>query len=200
MIQAREFLKNATAPEHQLLDDSPLVRQLADGTITIDSYRHLLEEYLAFFQSWETHAETAYPEWVRDLGSFRFCRTSWLEEDLDQLGSTKVLIGSKFYQPSKLNHAQFAGVMYVVEGSSLGGMHLSRKLGHLPGENHRFFTGYGSDTMPNWASFVTWLNKTVTRQEDMELAAGTAVETFRWFRNRFDQLATKLKDSSEPHE
>jgi heme oxygenase len=74
------------------------------------------------------------------------------------------------------------GVLYVLEGSTLGGRIIarliSRKLGVDSGLN--FFLSYGNDVDKMWASFKLILQEPFTPEQKAEVVAG-ALQTFRTF-------------------
>jgi heme oxygenase (biliverdin-IX-beta and delta-forming) len=74
------------------------------------------------------------------------------------------------------------GVLYVLEGSTLGGriiaQLISRKLNVAAGLN--FFLSYGDEVDKMWASFKAVLREPFTREQESEVIAG-AIETFETF-------------------
>jgi heme oxygenase len=84
--------------------------------------------------------------------------------------------------------ARIAGCLYVVEGSTLGGMHLSRSGRGFPKGAVRFYQGYGEQTVPAWKTFIGWLDGSVDASAEAR-AAEAAIEVFDWFQRTFTLLA-----------
>lgn len=77
--------------------------------------------------------------------------------------------------------AQAFGALYVLEGSTLGGVYISRMLKQneaLQNVPLTFFDCYGEYTGFMWNTFKSAMDKTVVSQSDIDLAVHTANETF----------------------
>lgn len=81
--------------------------------------------------------------------------------------------------------AEALGAMYVLEGSTLGGVHLSKmiseKMNIQSEKGLEFFSGYGSETLVKWNLFKEHLNK-CTDEEIQDKIVGSANETFDKFK------------------
>lgn len=189
MGQARDFLKDATARSHQRLDHSPVVIGLANGSLSTPAYAELMQAYYEFFVRWEKAMRRDHPDLIALLGAERFEKSHWLEADLQILGSLpqNLEIAVPLTVPGDL--AGVAGVMYVVEGSTLGGMHLARRGAGFPMSAGTFYQGYGEATVERWKAFVDWLEANLTTPDARERAAATACEAFEWFEKRFARIA-----------
>lgn len=81
---------------------------------------------------------------------------------------------------------QALGVLYVLEGSTLGGQFIrkevSRRLGLGPGTGCAFFAGYGDQTGPLWRAFCISLTDFTQAHPGMgDAIVSTAAETFERF-------------------
>lgn len=190
MGSVRDFLKINTAPAHRKLDENRLVAGLSAGTLSIPEYRGMLNGYLEFFRPWETTVRQTFPAAVAELGEFRFVKSDWLVEDLAALEATPLTHVTELVIPE--DRAGLAGCLYVIEGSTLGGMHLSRMGRGLPGDAGRFFRGYGQQTLPAWHSFVDWLEAQVFDEMDRSRAVEMAGWTFEWFERKFTTIVHDL--------
>ncbi len=85
--------------------------------------------------------------------------------------------------------ASIAGCLYVVEGSTLGGFHLSKSGRGFPANAGRFYEAYGADTITAWKSFIEWLETKVTTPEERASASEAAEKTFDWFERQFRRHA-----------
>jgi len=191
MAGTRDFLKQNTSAAHRSLDETLLVTALVGGTLSPQFYRDMLLVYQAFFSCQEGQMRKAHPGIVADLGSFRFEKSDWLAEDLHKLGTQPpIAVVEELSLPTDL--AGLAGCLYVVEGSTLGGMHLSRSGHGFPMNAGRFFQGYGVETMPAWKTFIEWLEVQIPDDAGHLRAAATANETFSWFQRQFTSMAAQM--------
>jgi heme oxygenase (biliverdin-IX-beta and delta-forming) len=79
---------------------------------------------------------------------------------------------------------ELAGYLYVVEGSSLGGLHISRNiektLGIQAENGGAFFNAYGDQTLPRWRAVVAFIESVVAPNQtnQMHLAVRDAFAFF----------------------
>lgn len=92
--------------------------------------------------------------------------------------------------PEINNTAQAFGALYVLEGSTLGGVFLSKMLArNIMVDEKRglsFFTGYGNQSREKWDAFVNYLNAFAANSNASEIT-GAAVETFQCFKLHLQQ-------------
>ena len=92
-----------------------------------------------------------------DLSSRR--KTPALQDDLNSLGvdSSRVRLCSVL--PDLSNESRLIGCLYVIEGSTLGGQIISRRLAETLGLRREsgaaYFHGYGLETAARWKEFRT---------------------------------------------
>lgn len=184
----RDTLKEYTTEAHRRLDETALVKGLSSGTLPDDAYVALLGVYHRFFTHFERTMKTSHAEIVRELGEFRFSKTGWLSEDLAKLGGEAVPRSPCEYDFPE-SSAGLAGCLYVIEGSTLGGFHLSKSGAKFPADAGRFYGAYGKDTIPAWKSFIEWLEITVSEPDDRIAACQAAAATFGWFEAEFRKCA-----------
>lgn len=82
-------------------------------------------------------------------------RAPMLNADLEALGARPDPAGALVPADAlPADRAEAVGSVYVLEGSTLGGLLIARtverRLGFGPGTGARFFAGHGRDTMRNW--------------------------------------------------
>jgi heme oxygenase len=108
-----------------------------------------------------------------------------LESDLVALGVDSASVAElpqcrSLFAPA--NAAEFMGALYVVEGSTLGGIQLARALEPLmepySGAGRSFFLGYGDRHGPIWRSFLIKLEGCASSNADEEALIGGAMRTF----------------------
>lgn len=150
-------LRAATTQSHTALEALPVSLSIMSPNVTNAEYGLYLSLMLDIVKDAEENifpvAHAAIPG--LDIHS----KAQFIEADLKALGYTKKLS----YNPlsSGINNPTPAfalGVMYVIEGSSLGGRvilkNISNVLGHNAENGGSYFTGYGSQTGSHWKAFL----------------------------------------------
>lgn len=162
---------------------------VAGGSPDDRAYR----DYLAG-QLW-LHAplEAALGPWVPQAWrSARLVKSRWLRNDLDVLGSeagaaADAEAGTERGHPVAISsEAQAFGILYVLEGATLGLQVLHKRIGVgslRRSAASRFMLGYGEATGANWREFVARLETLPSAVWPQVLDAAT--ETFAAFQRRF---------------
>lgn len=142
-----EELKNQTRSEHDSIEST---LNLLDPSMDEERYKKLLRGFYGFYQTAESY--------LRDHSGFY----SQEKEKLESLRKDLIFfnINPESVEPislEKIPHQRsedVLGLLYVIEGSTLGGQvlcqHFHKKFGLKQGEGLNFFSGYGSQTMNNW--------------------------------------------------
>jgi heme oxygenase len=175
----RQTLREATSAVHERLHHHPGFAAIQNGTIDLAGYRALLVRLYGFYLPFEAAVDAA--------GE----RSAWLRADLGDLAAVTAGAGTfetiprcPWFprcdtQPSRL------GALYVVEGSTLGGRQLARKLDRLLGshgvEGRRFFLGRGSSTAAGWNRFLARLTAAGSSRTARDEIVASAVTTFGIF-------------------
>jgi heme oxygenase len=173
---ARHALREATQAVHARLHTHPVLGTVQAGTIDRETYRALLSRLYGFHVPFEAAAGIA-PE-----------RSLWLTADMRTLGLTEQAIAALPLCASlpRLDtpHRRLGG-QYVVEGSTLGGRELSKRLDHLFGHDERagrsFFSGREADTGNAWRAFADLLDAAGEDQAARAEMIAAAIETFAAF-------------------
>ncbi len=180
------LLRAATGEAHQQLEDAVgIERRIGDPA----AYRQLLEIFLGFYRPLETRLASL-QGWAQsgiDLATRR--KTPWLEADLSALGLTTPAVAALpdcAELPSVAGSLDRGfGCLYVLEGATLGGRHITAALQNspVPADARRFFASYGAETGTRWREFLSALeSRQPVDPSDVVLAAR---ETFtclhRWF-------------------
>jgi heme oxygenase len=181
----RTRLRNSTAAVHERLHRHEGFAAVAAGTIDLIDYQQLLSRLWGFHHPFEAT--------LRQLNSKREIgiefearkRSRMLESDLVALGWDRASV-IRLPQCDNLrapeNAAVFMGALYVVEGSTLGGIQLARALKALlasdSGEGRSFFLGYGDRHGAMWRSFLSWLEDFASSEADAAAVIDGAIRTF----------------------
>ncbi|TLD68336.1 biliverdin-producing heme oxygenase [Phragmitibacter flavus] len=183
-------LRRETAQAHARLEATVLIE---DCIKDLDCYRELLKQFLGYYQPLETALEnvSGWEDWDIDLSQRR--KAPWIQHDLSALGLSPEEIRHLPRCPPSLlpetrSLAQAFGCAYVLEGSTLGGRHISVMLdgSPVPPGARRFFLSHGAQVLPMWKAFCSAMenfNLNASTSQTDELI-GAANQTFahlqRW--------------------
>jgi heme oxygenase len=175
-----EELKKRTAAAHQDLERKMIPHLKKIGS-KLD-YIRLLDYLFRYYHPLEKQIESYLSP------DQRLVHTSRIREDLKQLDQDYSLSGNPDADVPVISSAAGAlGVLYVLEGSSLGGQiitkMLSKQLNLDTGKGFSFYNPYADTTGERWKSFRDQLDRSRTDQENEEIILA-ANETFlslnRW--------------------
>lgn len=154
-----EKLRSHTAPMHQALEQNNYSIALMSSGISLNDYRVYLEKIYGFIASFEDVVFPKLKDIFPDIEAKQ--KSALLEEDIKKLGGNIETIPI-------FNHSRMAGMydnvssalggLYVIEGSTLGGMiinnHVVKHLEEQVKGKTNYFTVYGDKTATNWRSFL----------------------------------------------
>ena len=177
-------LKEATRDQHEGLENTVDVMR---ESLTEEDYKRLLLKFYRFYAPVEE--AIAKLDWDEVGYSFEARRkVPKLAQDLEYLGAGEELKNLKPWTetPSIEDHASGLGVLYVLEGATLGGQiinrHLREHLGVEPGAGASFFSGYGPKTGEMWKEFAQTVDSYSGEfggEDKMIAAARAAFDSFR---------------------
>lgn len=184
-----ERLRAETRPQHVATEAIPFSTSILAGTLPMRSYAGQLAAYLPIHRALESAiGRVVHPAltavWAPDMR-----RVALIEADLDDLDVRDVdragipegeataawIAGLAASDPIAL-----LGVLYVLEGSSLGGAFLRRHLAAAYGLGDaglRYYAPYGTHPKPHWVAFSARMNATVADDAAPRVIAAAA-ETF----------------------
>ena len=176
-------IKEATAEDHQRAEDAA---DLAQALRSKEDYARCLQ---GFHRAW-----VAIEKWLRDRPDhlppdmdMRW-RAALLQKDLSELGTTAPPVEASF-SPLENGRATVVGVLYVLEGATLGGQIVTRRLQGaleiLPDHGGAFFYGHGAETGPQWKQFIAWAEARLTDEMEVRQAIAAAKETFSFVQQSF---------------
>lgn len=164
----QEILKSATKNQHDELENLMFVQEIMSKTLNLDQYRTVLATNYRVHAAIESQIHEALDQQLRDqLAVTGREKTAALEKDLVEAGLDKEELAAfdlSFVQLSKPSVAAALGAMYVLEGATLGGNVILKKLRASPvfaTFNLYYYNVYGENLVPNWKSFVQVLNSSV---------------------------------------
>lgn len=183
-------LKEETRTQHEQLERNEWSQQMMAGTITAADYRQMLLRYYTFFRPLEDRLFAAtLPEGLIPERELRR-RSPLLAADLHALGLPAAELAQQNdcpYLPSANEPAQVLGCMYVLEGATLGGQLISRKMKENPqiqDTTYSFFISHGREVPILWQSFKKALAKfAVNHPLKQQVLIEAAQATFQSFDN-----------------
>ena len=150
-------LRAATAPAHEALENLPLSKKSIHPTVTVEDYALYLQQMYGVVNDAEQNLYPLVSGIIPDIEERR--RLALIAEDLSFLGkllfdNSKPLTGGI----SAVHEAFALGVLYVLEGSTLGGRvilkNIGDALGYGPCNGGSYFAGYGGKTGSRWKAFL----------------------------------------------
>jgi heme oxygenase len=166
-----ERLRQTTKGPHHLLDHHPLLAPLVTPTLDTQQYGNAL----AALHGIHAQAEPmilAFLDQHPGLFDYRSRRKlPALESDLAELGRQPMAAQANFPAPQTVG--ALIGVIYTIEGSTMGGQVIARTIRQISGNTFplKFFSGYGDLSRHHWDEF---LNFAETRCPPNEYEVATA--------------------------
>lgn len=180
----QEILKSATSIHHDELEKLMFVNEIMNRTLTKEQYKTLLATNYIIHAAIESKLHEALDEELKTVLNIENReKLAALKQDLIEVEMDEKALDAidlDFLQPEPQNNASALGAMYVLEGATLGGNVIQKKLKANPafeGLNLNYYTVYAQNLMPNWLTFVKVLNSSVP-ESDYPLAEKSAVNTF----------------------
>lgn len=184
-INILTLLRDATRPLHAAVESVPTMQPLRDGRVTADQYRGALSALYGFYRPAEELIFEAFPR-MGDIVPIR-PKLPALIHDLTALGMTEqdvlaLPICTGVSRPATL--AGCLGMAYVLEGATLGGQVVLRRIAHCLGDLTPLVTAFhnfhGHQAGPHWQSFTNGLNKQIGNSPlAQQNAVDAAVATFK---------------------
>lgn len=162
-----EQLKSQTKELHDKVEASMNSNKIFDQTYTIEDYKNLLQQNALLIAKYEQAAiEVLNEELGTSLELDKRVKAEVMQTELAKLGLQ--------YDPSVqqdnagISAAKALGILYVIEGSTLGGNVIARALSKneaFKDVSFNYFSFYKDQTGPMWTKFKTVLDEYVTSEE-----------------------------------
>ena len=180
-------LKTETSGPHQELE-KVLIQRMRKMQ-NVDDYVDLLKCFYSYFGALEDQINLYIG--VAELPDHLQRRKSEsLVADIHSLGGSLPEKANPADLPAIKNRLQAFGAMYVMEGSTLGGLIISRMIGKqldLHEAGLSFFQSYGEQLHTMWDSFKLALNQQAEDQAESSIVLTAAEATFRQFKVILDR-------------
>lgn len=182
-------LRQATHSNHLRLNRHTMLFDLTQPELSLTKYRNLLRAYRHFYAGVECNINKYL---IKYPGTFQYAeryKLPWLVDDLvffhDAEEAPDLIISRALYLPEIQQVGQLIGVLYTLEGATLGGQVISRSLAEHHGltssKGARFFNGYGVNTTNMWQVFLRFAESISDNEVECNAAIISACNTFRAF-------------------
>ena len=150
-------LRSQTAELHERLEQLPLSLLLTSPQLTLKDYIYYLQMMYAVNIDAEKNIYSMLHKVITDIEVRK--KSHYIKEDIAFLNSDMQAITFSFLQPlSECSIAFALGIMYVLEGSTLGGRFILKNVEKILQLNEQkgasYFAGYRSSTSEKWKSFI----------------------------------------------
>lgn len=174
-------LREETAESHQKLEHNPLSKAILTPSVSVQDYQTYLAALFGVTIACEDQVFPAISHIITDLAE-RY-KSSLIIDDLLATGFTEAEIDAlPVYRFEFSSVAEALGIMYVLEGSTLGGRilykHIHEVLGLTSENGASYFWGYGTQTGNLWKSFISSLTQFVDEHDERDGVIGSAKKTF----------------------
>ena len=177
-----DYLKKNSRKDHDSIENSI---DLLKFSTDLNQYTNLIKAFYGYYISVEKSLLPFEKDFSKiGIDLIERSKINLLKDDLHKCGLrdeeiTNLPVCTKIPKVTDLSEAM--GVLYVLEGSTLGGQIITRTLSESSilkndGERGKFFNAYGTRTREMWMSFKTSLD--TLPEEDSERVLGTAKNTF----------------------
>ena len=177
-------VKEATGALHAEVEGILLPRLSSIKTST--DYATILKMFYGFYLPLEKRIDLQLSSAdLPDLNQRR--KAELILDDLSALGESSNNISICHQLPVVNNSAQAFGVLYVLEGSTLGGKVIAKMLlknSSITEDAVSFFQGYKEDTGNRWKAFLLALNE----QDETNTIMQSANDTFFYLKSWMQQV------------
>jgi|GEM_PF-282784 len=182
-----QLLKSATKANHDRVEDLAYSNKIMDGSISKEQYADLILKQYYFHKKIESQLRKIFSEEeAKGLELNKRTKTHFLKYDMLELGLDEHMLDVGKIGTLKINSSEEAlGSMYVLEGASLGGAVIKRKLEKNRQINQvssiHYFGCYGEATGEFWKKFVMQATIMANTEKKRKIIVKKAVETFTYF-------------------
>lgn len=171
------ILREATKQLHEEIEQDNLAAKIMSHEISLEEYKLLLlQNYIAYKITEE--------QICNHLDNWKSDKSLRLKKDLDSLNVDTSVLAHYKNRFSIKNKTEALGATYVVEGSALGGMQISKELPNcyqLSEIDKPYFFTPERKSMEGWNIFLKRLRNSEFSEKEKHIAAQKAQETFKFF-------------------
>lgn len=181
-----DSIKERTKEDHQSVE-KVLITELKSLS-SLEEYGHLLERLYAFYKPLEDEIQLAIDTtFISDISARK--HTERLLQDIHAIHAS--FKPDTTFNPLSISSTSYAlGILYVIEGSTLGGQiivkMLDKQLSVTSVGAHTYFDSYSEETQKMWTSFKDSMLKIEATINEEEMIRG-AKETFSALQSHLTQ-------------
>lgn len=187
-------MRNVTHHHHVSLNQHPLLHELIKPHSSLANYHKVLCAYFHIYQLLENRINLFLKATTCTFDYAERVKLPWLIQDLEffQLypETQRNLTNKVATVPEITSIGHLLGVLYVLEGATLGGQFISDSLlknhGRHNTQGARFFFGYGERSSLMWQAFVDFSQTINNNEAQCEAACKAASQTFELFIQTLD--------------
>ena len=191
----RALLREATHDQHIRLHKHPLLATIMQPNYQLSDYHKLLLAYFELYQFVEARIQQYLNDHTVNFSYKERSKLPWLVNDLAFFHIKPIACNNLSLPVLNFPHitslGQLVGILYVLEGSTLGASHMAQKLA----EQHSltsdtgscFFSGYVDKTQPYWQQFIAFSDTLSGDIPQSQEALKAACQTFELFSAILDQ-------------
>ncbi len=185
----RRRLRLATHGDHVRLNRHPMLVGLTRKGFPLEQYGAILSAYHRFYEAMEPALLECIAAERVPFSYLERQKLPWLAADLAVLGRPLPEAPAGGI-PLPMDRADLIGVLYAIEGSTLGGQvigrHLAHGLGFTAARGARFFNAYGADTAARWAGYCAFAEIIADDEAACRRAGAAAGRVFNAIENLLD--------------
>lgn len=194
MASFPEKLKQNTAGPHTKLEELPLSKSIISPEVDTKNYLLYLDLMHDIIYDVEN---TVYPRLntiITDIEERK--KLSFIEQDFTVLAHKKDSVKKNALELENNFSTGFAmGIMYVIEGSSLGGRviykNIHKNLGYDNENGAAYFSGYGDKTGSYWKNFMAALSDYEKEYNNADEIIAGANHAFKAITKHFTENSAK---------
>jgi heme oxygenase len=181
-------LRRCTHQAHARINQHPMLSGLTKPAYPLARYKVLLAAYFDVYAGIERGIDSFLADAGLAFDYERRRKLPWLDADLAHFGIDPASIQWHPCRPAAIappaSVGELIGMLYVIEGATLGGQLISRHLGDTlgltAGTGARFFSGYGDalETQRRWREFGVFADSILLQPQQRSLACDGAVCVF----------------------
>lgn len=181
-------LKKETAAIHEAVEQENLAKYIMDGSIDQVMYERLLRQSFMVYKSVEDFINARYnilPDALKPFSGFK--KTNALAQDIS--GFSSLPLPKPVRIAGNRDIATLVGKLYVIEGSMIGGMMITKKLAqcakldHI--KEHHFFNTNTASNVARWKEFKAAVEEIDFTEQEIEKAVISAKDTFKVFQEAY---------------
>lgn len=137
--------------------------KIMNASASTEEYKQVLRIFYGFYAAWEKKLDQV--EFMSEVGLDMQKRKKLplIINDMKNLGMENEIESLALcdYLPEMNNPAKLLGALYVIEGATLGGQLITKKIDEILGMNGKgaeFFNSYGDNVRPYWKEFMDAIN------------------------------------------